>query len=346
MCAAPIRGETWKLTYDQETDYGTDEGTANLVNSFGVIQTATLPDPVTEFQSFYGHSTTTLRNWFITYKGRQSLTGSIPDVILLNGYPLHLPIGTCTTSGAYTHTIAEARTLKSITLHVTNTDAEGNIELMRRYIGGKMGRATISASEGMFLTMSMEFAFINFSHNQTSEPKYSSGVADVTPSYPTTQPYLFSYGALELAGTPFARVKSFRLSIDNALEPKYYITDDAQAQLPYEHREGRRRYDLSCVLDIEDASLYKELIRQGTYSSVYKGFQTIITFTRGAGDTITITTPTTTPAAGGDAMGCLIKQAPHNIVADPLLSVPMDIICRNLGIVVVDAVSTYPGQEV
>jgi len=345
-----IRGESWKMAYAVEGIYKTAELTAALVNPFGIFQTATLPDPAIDIQPFWGHSTTSVRNWFTAYRGRVTLEGSIPDIMITNGQLLHLPIGTCTTThpdAYYTHTIAETNVLKGITIQATYADTADATPLMRRWYGGKVGGATWSANEGGFLTMSLDrISFVGLYTNLTGETYYSADVADITPVYVTTEPYLFSYGTLQLVGTPFARVRSFRLSVDNGLEAKYYVYDDANIPVrhPYEHIEGRRRYSMSCVVDIEDASLYKELIRYGTYTD-FKGFQAIMTFTRGTGDTITFTTPPSAAAAGGDSMGCLISRAPHNIVGDPLVSVGLEILPRSLKIVSVDAVSVYEGQE-
>ena len=350
-----IRGESWKLAYAVEGAYKTAEGTAALVNTFGIFQTASMPDPTIDIQPFWGHSTTSKRNWFTAYKGKVSLEGSISDILVLTGQPLFLPLGTCVTTGSYTHTMSEANDLKSITLQVTYADTAtpATTPLMRRYYGGKIGSATWGASEGGFLTMSLDrIAFTGMYHNLGTASDdwgdwYSAAVADITPSYPCDEPFLFSYGALTLGGTPFARVRSFRLSIDNSLDAKYYITGSGVAvnnRLPYEHREGRRNYRLNVTIDIEDAALYKELLRMGSYSDVYKGFQTIMTFTRGTGDTITFTTPPSAPACGGDNMGCLIRSAPHNIVGDPLVSVNLDILPRSLSIVVVDDNPVYEGE--
>lgn len=340
-------GSQWKMAWCKESTYGTDPGTASYVNPFGVVQTATLPDPVVDFQPIWTLGTASKRNWYVAYKGKLALAGSIPDIWLLNGNPIYLPIGACVTSGAgpsYTHTISEAVTLGSFALHATYTDSAGTVALMRRYLGGKVNRATFEAAEGDYLKMGIdEMVFVNLTNDQAGEPYYAAGVADITVSYPTTQPYLFSYGTLSLGGTTFARIRNFRLEVSNNLEPKYYVNTTAPSQLPYEYREGHKEYRMACQIDLEDAALYKELVRQGTYSSVYKGFQVIITFSRGASDTITFTMPSTTPAAGGDAMGCLIRTAPHNIVTDAVVSTQLDIIGRNLQVVVVDAQATVPG---
>lgn len=342
-----IRGESWKFAYQPETTYGVDP-VSGYINVFGVVQTATMPDPAIDYQPFWGQGTSSARNWYVAYKGRISLTGSIPDVILLDGKPLVYPIGnvvttSAVTSGYYTHTITEATTLNSIALHLTYVDSAGTVQLMRRYLGGKVGRATIEASEGDFLRMSVDdIQFINLYHSQSGYTYYSSNVAAVTPVYPTTQPYLFSYGSLTLGGTVFARIRNFRLSISNNLEAKYYITGSGVINhLPYEHREGRREYQLTCTIDIENAALFRELVAMGTYTNIYKGFQVSIAFTRGTNDSIIMTMPASTPAAGGDAMGCLVQTAPHNIVQDPVVSVPLTIITRNLQIVVNDTVFSY-----
>jgi hypothetical protein len=365
-----IRGENFKITYGVESAYGTDPGTGSLVNSFGVVQSATLADPTIDYLPFWGMSNQQYRNWYVAYKGKMALNMSIPDVMLLNGAPLFLPIGKCsvTGSGTYTHVATETYDLPTITVHVTYTDtslpynATTSNVLMRRYLGGKVGRATYAATEGGFLTMALdEIQFINMSTNLAPSgsyagPFYSSGVADVTPVYPTTQPYLFSYGSLKLGSSTFARIREFRLSVDNALEAKYYVTNQAISQLPYEYREGRRTYQLSVTTDIEDASLYKELIRQGTYTSSFTGFSFQMTFTRAgnSSDTIMFSSPATTagtggiptaPAIGGAAMGCLIRSAPHNIVQDPIVGVSLDILCRSLSVTTVDSVSSYSGES-
>ena len=345
--SAVILGSLFTLGFANEVTYGTDPGTSAYSRVFVLVQNATLPDPVIDIQPIWTTGRSSNRNWYVAYKGKITLNGSIPDIWLLDGRSLVYPIGSVSSevSGAgYTiHLITESLNLPSIAVHATYSDTSGAVQLMRRFYGGKVNRATIEANEGDFLKMSFdEVNFSNFAHSASGVPFYSASVADISSTYPTTQPYLFSYGSLTLDGTVFARIRNFRLSISNNLDPKYYITTGAAAsQLPYEYREYRREYRLSCQIDISDASLYKELVQQGVYSSVYKGFQVIIQFTRGANDSILLEMPSTTPAAGGDAMGCLIMNAPHNIVTDSVVSVPLDIIGRNLAIQVTDNISTY-----
>jgi len=344
-----ILGSQWKHSWAIESAYGTDPGTSAYTKVLGVVQTATLPDPNVNYQPVWTQGTASTRNWSVAYKNQISLGGSIPDIWLLDGRPLALLGSTITTGGPapYTHTISESNIMPSFAMHVTYNNTSVATALMRRYTGGKINRATISGSEGDFLKLALdEVLFVNYLHDQNTTDTashYSAGVADVTIAYPATQPYLFSYGALSLAGTVFARIRSFSLSISQNLDAKYYITTGAPGgnNLPYEYREGQRQYQLNVTVDIEDAALYRELVRMGTYTSSFTGFQVIISFTRGANDSIVLTMPTTTPATGLDAMGCLIQSAPHNIVTDPVVSVPLTIIGRNLGIVVTDAIASY-----
>jgi Phage tail tube protein len=342
-----LRGERFKLAFAPESTYGTDPGTGLYTNVFGVVQSATLPDPLVDITPIYAMGSASNRNWYVAYRGRLSLSGSIPDIWLLDGRMLYLGIGYPVTTGGptYTHTINESTALRSFAIHASLLDSAGNVALMRRWLGGKCNRMTISAAEGDFVKVSMDdMQFINTLNDQVGENFYNAGIADITPTYPTTEPYIFSYGTMSLNGNTFARLRDFKIEISNNLDAKYYVTNQAVSRLPYEHREGKREYRMGCNIDVADSTLFKELVRMGTYSSVYKGFQVIITFTRATGDTITITTPATAPGAGGDAMGCLIRSAPYNIVDAPVVTVPLDIMMRNLSVVVQDSISAYPGE--
>jgi hypothetical protein len=337
MANFPIRSEQWRLLYAPETTYGEQPASVAFTGNFGVVQDATLPDIQTDFQPFYGLGTESKRNWYTMYRGKQTMSGSVSNFIMLDGNFLYLPFGG--TSAAP----AEANTLPSFSLHASYVDANGANSLVRRFHGGKVNRMTISANEGGFLTGSVdEMMFSSFSHNATGAQNISHYVADLTTGIPAAsavytcdQPWLFSGGSLSLWGTTFARVRNFRISINNACVPKYYITSDGHAQLPYEIREGKRDYSMSCTIDIEDSSIYAELLNQGCTNGTGNmvGFQTILSFTRADGDHIVLTSPVAAPACGGDSQGCFIKSAPHNIsTGDNLLGVSLTIMMRSVGV--------------
>lgn len=248
----------------------------------------------------------------------------------------------------YTHTITEDWGLSPFQISAVYTDTDNHISLQRRYIGAKVNRQSFRAGEGDPLRTSwddvisrtMEFADYA---GTTIAPWSSTNITRPTVSYPTTEPYYFSYGQLTFAGSEFARVREFNLEVSNNIEAKYYVNDDnTVGRVPYELMEGRREYRSALTVDIEDSAFFLDLLRQGDYSSVYTGFQVQMVFTRGNNDTITFLTPPSTPAIGGDSMGCLIRTAPHSIVDAPLVSVPLDVLCRSVQITIVDSIQSYP----
>lgn len=426
---APIRGEQWVLTWAPEIISGTDPGTAYLVNIFGVHQQASLPDPKVEMNDYWMLGNESYRNYYIAYKGRKSLQGSVPESLLLNGATLYLPIGKKTTTGTdsgtggstlnggtavgatsvivsdatgysignyiqigtsvnpecrkisnvvgttlsltqpldfahltgvtcnevaapFTHTVTETFQLPTITVHASMYSADQTLQLVRRYMGGRVGRSTIQAREGEYLTQSFDdLSFINmkvYSPSMDAGTPYYDGTitSDVTAYYPTTQPYLFSYGSLQLNGNIFARVRAFVLDISNNLAAKYYVQNTiANTQLPFEYRESHRNYKIRADIDVVDGTLYKEMLLQGEYSSTFKGFQTILEFKRegSATDTIKITSPPSAPAVGGNAQGCLIQSGNYDISSnEPIVHTPLDIKTRSVTIECIDSVANLP----
>ncbi len=267
----------------------------------------------------------------------------------------------------FTHTIIESIELPSMCWLATfvGTDyvvATPTTYLTRRYLGGKVNRTTFTAAEGETLRMSWDdVIFKDWRHNQEhyvdslsashDVAKYLASVDKVTPDYPTTEPYWYSYGVCTYFGFAFARVKQFRMEVSNNLEPKYYLASSSSAgQILYEIREGRREYRISTVVDIGDEavatkmSIIKELALQGAYpttSTQLKGFNMQLVFTRGSNDTITFSLPASAAAIGGDANGCFIRTAPHNIGTEPQVASELDIIARSSKIVVVDSEYLY-----
>jgi hypothetical protein len=256
----------------------------------------------------------------------------------------------------YTHMITDGMYISPLQISVVNKDSDLTTALMRRYIGAKIGRASYAASEGTELRMSWDeilsrtMAFKDNAGTGAGAPFYNAGTyisTAPTVAFPATDPYYFSQGALIYAGVPWCRVRDFNLDVSNNLEAKYYICSTAVAsRVPYELREGRKDYSLRMTVDITDANFFIDLCRMGTATrgigSTFSGFDVSLVFTRGASDSITFTLPGTAAAAGGDSQGCFLRRAPHNIEEAPLLSVPLEILARNLKITVVDSIMCYP----
>jgi len=81
----------------------------------GVYETVDVPDPEMAIEARYFLGTNARRNFFQAYKGQQTFTGAMGDMVLLNGWPLRFPVGGVVTvphadtmSGAVTgtHTVA------------------------------------------------------------------------------------------------------------------------------------------------------------------------------------------------------------------------------------------------
>ena len=216
-------------------------------------------------------------------------------------YPLQFDHATstavreCTTASVYTHTIAEAADLDTVTWHVHMKDSTETAakDFDRRYVGGMIGSSTISAEEGGLVTMSWDSVnFLNMMHNQRNQetvaassndlyygasptanmprfglmqtidsddvgmPSHNGAAVNNGTGYPNTQPYYFSEGTIKFFGKEFARIRSFSLGISNGEEPRYYIgKQGARARGPYEIKEGARDYSMSATVALPDASI-------------------------------------------------------------------------------------------
>ena len=315
---------------------------------------------------------------------RKVVTSAGSSHYLQLDYPLqydHTAAGSGTTqvvnlSGSgvyYTHTILETTDLDSVTWHAhmkasnsTSSTARENEDFDRRYFGGKIGNATISAEEGGMLTMSWDSVnFLGMIHNQKFNSNYGSGATELPfyslmetisssdVDFPTTEPYYFSNGEVSMFGQTLARVRSFSLSVNNNEEPRYYIArQKGRRRGPSEIKENRREYGMSVSLALPDATsstsatartLFSELLLEGDYGSGKAGFNITLTFTRGTNDTITITIPDDGSAGtGGNEQGAFIRTAPHAFGTDNPYQVDADVLFRNLKITVVDSQHYYP----
>lgn len=278
----------------------------------------------------------------------------------------------------YTHTISESVNLDTMSWHIKLRDSAGTTanDFIRRWVGGKVNRATIGASEGGMLLFSFDdVIFQDMVHNQqyhssigsgtTEIAKYNGAIVDPsavgsdyphsggalgTPSYPITEPYYFSQGSLTFFGVEFARIRNFSLSINNNLDPRYYIRDTAGDRVPYEIQEQLREYAMTATVALPDSlafsattrSLFKELLVEGNYGSGMAGFDMTLVFTRGDNNTITITLPSQTATTAGGRQGVFLRRAPHAITGESPLQVDLDMLIRNLSITVVDSLAVYP----
>jgi hypothetical protein len=434
-------------TVDTTTSAGTMTGLALDTNTSdhmrftpGAWESIEVPDPTMEIEPRYFLGVGAKRNYYSAYKGQQSLSGTLSNFELLNGYPLRFPIGTVSTAGTdkgsgggspvdgiiypgqyefdvdsgagtgyapgdyiavgkslatcevrkivavntnniwvdypflfehaadevtdevtapYTHTITEAVELPGISWQVNNKDSSeaATNDWIRRYYGGKIGQATLTAEEGGTLRMSWESApFMNMDHNQYDDTvnvgvnKFDATSLAVTVERPSTEPYYFSQGSISMFGVEFARVANFTININNNLEPRYFISSTAE-RTPSAIFEGRREYSMTATIVLPDSlastattrTLFKELLAEGDYAAGFTGFDIDLVFTRGANDTLTITVPSDgTSAAGGNEQGAFIRSANTSVSTENPASTEVDILFRDLSIVVKDSEPVYP----
>ncbi len=288
----------------------------------------------------------------------------------------------------YQHDVWERTELDTVSWNVLLRDSGDTTanDIIRRYYGGKIGGASIAASEEGMLTMSWDTVpFLGMNHNQAdhsaaSDDAYSTTSQDMPGfgllqtiddgdigdtstnnlkdrAYPSTNPYFFSDGTLSLFGTSFARVSDFNISIDNAVESRYYI-NTRHGKLnrgPNEHREGARAYNMSATLALPDSTdssansrtLFKELLLEGDYGTNtvpnHSGFDITLSFSRGTNDSIVFTIPSDgTSVKGGNEQGAFITSATHNIGGSGILSVDANMFFRNMKIQIKDSALLYP----
>ena len=287
----------------------------------------------------------------------------------------------------YTHTITESDVLDSVSMnvHMLDTGETAANSFERRFYGGKVGSATISAEEGGLLVMGWDsISFMGMTHNQKLDPQSdgaifgtaasgdlpfyalnqaiptdnvglrTGGTTTPTFEYPDTEPYYFSEGTVSIFGTTFASVRNFSISVNNNIEPRYYIErrGDARLRGPSDLVETRREYTMSATIVLPDTvnattsdttSLFKQLLLEGDYGAGMKGFNIQLVFTRGDNDTITIDIPDDgTAAVGLNEQGAYLTGAPHPIDGSNPFEVSADMMFRNMKITIVDSVPLYP----
>ena len=350
----------------------------------GVYETITTPDLTPEFLPQYFLKDSADRNWSYMYRGKQSFNGALPNILLLNGYPLKYAFGQIASIGTddgtggstlsaaslvgareitlssvtgyaagefiqvdvttkaevrqilaissltitlnyplmvahnsgvacneviapYTHTIQESAKLPTMSWNVLMRDSGETAanDFIRRFVGGTVNRATLSADEGEMLRYSWDdVQFLDLVHNQTRNSAVTgdSSTADImnnssnmllsplgiggdmpnasgafgAPVYPTTEPYYYSQGCLTFFGVEFARIRNFSLEINNNIEPRYYMKDRGGKRIPSEIQESRREYRLTATIALPDTfaatattrSLWKELLLEGNYAGL------------------------------------------------------------------------------
>lgn len=289
--------------------------------------------------------------------------GTVNLVIDLPTQFAHADSATCNEVAApFTHTISETIKLPSFRIVCSNyedVDTSPN-KLVRWFAGGKVNSASYHCEEGgmLMMDMSMLFKMPYFKDVDTHTgltPWYDADTAAQTITNPCREPYYFSQGVIKLkvpvlgmVEATLTSIKSFRLDVNNELQPKYYLADNDE-KVPYEIWEGRRTYKMNLQIDLVDMAStwtkdipFLELLNQGM-DTTFKGANIDLKFSKSATDYIEFTTPASGSPSASD-QGALVVSAPMNVGGTGIITVSMDMICKDLSIVVVDdlAGDSYP----
>ena len=163
--------------------------------------------------------------------------------------------------------------------------ADDGSNFVVNYKGCKVARTVWNFEEGNPVNYGVDFIARDMRHNigqddgtgsntetlkyaalqATAGADFESGLpVTVPPNYMknirvTEQPHFFSRVELTFQGTPIARFRRFSITVDNQLDPRYYLTQNASTtpaddrQILHEILEGRRNVSFSGSLDMDDS---------------------------------------------------------------------------------------------
>jgi len=160
--------------------------------------------------------------------------------------------------------------------------ADDGSEFITNYSGCKISRCTFNFEEGNPVNFGSNFIARDFSHNigqhdgtgaaeETMKYKAEAVAGTAAPAATNTvgpnymknirvieQPYFYSTVELTFHGVPIARFRRFTITVDNALDPRYYVTQGEATgtrdnrQILHEILEGRRNISFGGSLDLDD----------------------------------------------------------------------------------------------
>ena len=292
----------------------------------------------------------------------------------------HAAVQSITRDGVYQKHVLVRPTLvqPSFTLGARFRADDGS-NFITNYSGCKISRCTFNFEEGNPVNFGANFMTRDFSHNIGEDDISGTGVETmkykavgtgatntIAPNYMknirvTEQPYFYSSVQLTFQGEPIARFRRFTITIDNGLDPRYYVTqNDASSprdnrQILHEILEGRRNISFGGSLDLDDdgatgypvansptdAQFLRYLLNQAMTSSdirdqnTLKGIGILIELRKVnsfanaayAHDKIKFHIPSnvTSDLGSESEVGMVLRSTPLNIPAPPSVHIPMDI---------------------
>lgn len=329
-----IRTERASVLWARESTFGILPTTG--WKRFGIHEVINVPDPEYEWYPFFGIFSQRTRSNIL--RGRQTFRGAFPDIRVQGAnntfleQVLGLRVGDDYRDDHRGWTIPNP----SFTVSVCLMDTDSVVQLARNYLGGRVNRATISASEGEELRISLdEVLFKDMTHNISGKTKYSAATTCGTdPGALATGRFMFSSAEIDIFGIAFAHVRRFSLTIDNMIETKYYLSraDSADgSRHPKDLVPGRQAYRLETEIDMSDPAIDRDiwefLVNEGasTANGPVLGTQIYMNFTT-MGDigaaTSNFTIICSIAGYSTSSPGSVLVSAPAHIPAPPTGLVP------------------------
>jgi len=165
--------------------------------------------------------------------------------------------------------------------------ADDGSNFVVNYKGCKVARTVFNFEEGAPVNYGVDFIARDMRHNIGQDGLIGSAIkthkygalqttigADTESTLPVTvppaymkdirvteQPHFYSRVELTFQGAAIARFRRFSITVDNQLDPRYYLTQNASTtpaddrQILHEILEGRRNISFSGLLDLDDSGV-------------------------------------------------------------------------------------------
>jgi len=326
------------------------------VRRFGIHDTLVAPDPDISWTPFFGVGSQN-RNRDTILRGKHSLIGSIPDIRLQGNADLSFLLahiwGTRTIINSTAWIVESGNSIlganydgriPSMTMQVAYHDTGNGTPLIRNFVGGKINRATLAASEGEELRLSLEeMMFLSERHNRVGVFGYDPSVFLATdPGLSDAGRFTFVNANIGYGGMTLARCRKWSISVDNQLEYRYYIKTTSAAgaafepsyntdrlQLPNDIVEGKRTFKLEMEVDLgdptTDIAFFEFLRMEGGASTLTKnlGLSMSCNFSLQPSEGNFVMTIIGSLGQSSVHPGSVITSAKHSIPAPPAGLIPV-----------------------
>jgi len=243
------------------------------------------------------------------------------------------------------------------------------------FMGNKIGNIAFNFAENAPVSFNISFTGQDMTHDMqggavTDILKYNAPVGVPTMAKITEQPYFFSKADIKFGGVTFAKFRTLTLTINNQLDPRFYVTQSGTSdnrQILSEILEGRRAITITGSVDMDDTGsgatagaqsgpdikMLQYLFNQGFNSGDPRDFESLIgvsleielkrysdaSASANDYDTLTIKLPATDTLSATNP-GLILNSARYGIPAPPQVhqNLEIDGIARSMRIEIKDSI--------